>query len=593
MAGVELPVVPMEHHYLLTEDLPELKDRPRELPGILDLDGEIYLRQERKGMLLGVYEKEATPWALAGTPWDHGEAELLAPNLDRLSESLERGFQRFPSLAQAGIRRIVNGPFTFTPDGNPLMGPVPGLRNYWAACGVMAGFSQGGGVGLALAQWIMQAEPDGDVTAMDVARFGPYASRNYSVVKAREFYSRRFQIAYPNEYWPAGRPAKTSSVHDMLKRDGGVFGVSYGLEVPLYFARPGEEAAEIPTLRRSNAFPRVKSECLAARTSVAMLDISSFAKYEVSGPGAAEALDVLLAGRLPAVGRIRLTPMLAHSGRLMGELTTIRLGEELFWITGSGYLQTWHMRWFGEHLAQAGVAVRNFSDEYGGIALMGPRSRELLERVSGNPVPDTVLPFLCVARLDLGFAPAIVARLSVSGELGYEIYVPTAYLASLAETLAGLMGELEGVHLGLYALNSLRLEKRFGIWSREYSRDYTPRMSGLDRFVDFQKPKFIGRDASLRDQDSTPQHRLVTLALDAVEADATGYEPIWSGSEMVGFVTSGGYGHCADTSLAMGYLLSTVDQDARDLSVTLLGERRTCRVLEEAPVDPSGSRMRG
>jgi dimethylglycine dehydrogenase len=324
MVGVDLPLVPMEHHYLLTEDLPELKSNVRELPFILDLDGEIYLRQERKGVLLGVYEKNATPWALDGTPWDYGESELLPPDLDRLTDSLDKGFQRFPALAGAGIRRVVNGPFTFTPDGNPLVGPVPGLRNYWAACGVMAGFSQGGGVGLALAHWITRGEPCDDILAMDIGRFGPYATKDYALAKATEFYSRRFQIAYPNEYWPAGRPAKTSAVHASLKAANAVFGVSYGLEIPLYFALPGEPAVETPTLRRSNAFAAVRAECHAARQAVGILDITSFAKYEVSGPQAENALDRLLAGRLPDVGRIRLTPMLAPSGRLMGDLTTMR-----------------------------------------------------------------------------------------------------------------------------------------------------------------------------------------------------------------------------------------------------------------------------
>jgi len=592
MVGVELPLVAMEHHYLITEDLPELQHATRELPGILDLDGEIYLRQERKGMLLGVYEKNATPWALAGTPWDHGETELLPPNLDRLTDSLEKGFQRFPSLANAGIRRIVNGPFTFTPDGNPLVGPVAGLHNYWAACGVMAGFSQGGGVGLALAQWIVHGEPEGDIYAMDVGRFGPYATRTYTVEKGREFYSRRFQIAYPNEYWPAGRPAKTSAVHGRLKMANAVFGVNYGLEFPRYFALPGEPADETPTLRRSNAFQAVREECHAARSAVGILDISSFSKYDVTGPRAAAALDKVLAGRLPGIGRIRLTPMLAPSGRLMGDLTTMRLAEDRFRIGGSGYLQTWHMRWFAEHLAREGVAVHNVTDQYGGLALTGPRSRELLARIARIDVSNAALPFMAVVPMDLAFAPAIVGRLSVTGELGYEIYVPTLHLSALLDAVLEASNGLGARHIGMYALNSLRLEKGFGIWSREFSRDYTPRMSGLDRFVAYDKPDFIGREAALQDRQSVPDKRLVTIAVESPDADAAGYEPIWLGDQMVGFVTSGGYGHCAEMSLAMGYLKSTIPDGQMGLSVSILGERRSCRVLAQPPIDPTGARMR-
>jgi len=593
LVGVGLPLIPIEHHYLITEEIAELKAMAKEVPGILDLDGEIYLRQEGKGMLLGVYEKDATPWALAGTSWDYGETDLLPPKLDRLADTLERGFQRFPSLANAGIRRIVNGPFTFTPDGNPLVGPVPGLRNYWAACGVMAGFSQGGGVGLALSQWIVHGEPEGDVFAMDVARFGPYATKKYTVDKAREFYSRRFQIAYPNEYWPAGRPAKTSAVHETLKAAGAVFGVSYGLEYPRYFARPDDPPTEAPTLRRSNAFQAVREECLAARSTLGVLDISSFSKYEVTGAKAATALDTLLAGKLPAVGRIRLTPMLARSGRLMGDLTTMRLEEDRFHIGGSGYLQTWHMRWFVEHLAQGGVQIRNVTDLYGGLALIGPRSREVLGRIAHTEVSDAILPFMAATSMDIAFCPAIVGRLSVTGELGYEIYVPTLHLGALLDAVREASGEVGARHIGMYALNSLRLEKGFGIWSREFSPDYTPNMSGLGRFIAFDKSEFIGREAALRDRAAVPEKRLVTLAVESPEADAAGYEPIWLGAEMVGFVTSGGFGHCANTSLAMGYLQSAVSEGETGLTVSILGERRGCRVLARPSVDPAGTRMRG
>jgi dimethylglycine dehydrogenase len=591
LVGVRLPLVPMEHHYLLTDDLPELSTLTRELPLVLDLDGGIYLRQERRGVLLGVYEPDATPWALSGTPWDYGESELLAPQLERLTGALERGFRRFPALSEAGIRRIVNGPFTFTPDGNPLVGPVPGVPNYWAACGVMAGFAQGGGVGLALAQWILRGEPDSDIYAMDVARFGPYAGKHYTVAKAREFYARRFQIAYPNEYWPAGRPARVSAVHERLRGANAVFGVSYGLEVPLFFAPPGTEPRERPGLRRSNAFAAVGEECTAARNTLGIIDISSFGKYEVSGERAPVMLDRLLAGQLPEPGRIRLTPMLGQSGRLMGDLITMRLSHDRFLITGSGYLQTWHMRWFAEHLAGPGVCVRNVSDELPGLAFFGPRSRSLLEQLTQTSCSNEELPFMSLRELDLAFAPAWVARLSVTGELGYEVHVPSPYLGPLLEAVLATARDMDGQLVGLYALNSLRLEKGYGIWSREYSRDYTPRMAGLDRFIDYDKPEFVGRDAALKARERDPPQRLVTIAVDAVDADATGYEPLWREEELVGFTTSGGYGHCAKVSLAMGYLRQDVSDDT-PLSVTIAGERRTARALKEPAIDPAGTRMR-
>lgn len=592
MAGVELPLVPMEHHYLITGDLPELKQPARELPVVVDLDGEMYMRQERQGVLLGVYETPATPWAVGGTPWDYGDTELLPPDLDRLTDALEKGFERFPTLGAAGIRKMVNGPFTFTPDGNPLVGPVPGVPNYWAACGVMAGFCQGGGVGLALATWMTTGEPDGDAFALDVARFGPHATKAYTIDKAGEFYSRRFRIAYPNEYWPAGRPSKTSALYEPLVDRNAVHGVSYGLEYPLYFAPQGEPAAETPSLRRSNAFGPVGAECRAARSSAGVLDASSFSKFEFSGPGAERVLDRLLAAKLPALGRIKLTPMLAKSGRLMGDLTTIRIAPDRFFVFGSGYLQAWHMRWFQEHLPTTGVTVRNLSDDWGGVAIFGPRSRDALALATREDVTGAAFPFMTARLMDVGLAPALVARMSVTGELGYEIHAPRGYIRSIYDRLMSAARELGVVDVGMYSLLSLRIEKGFGIWAREFSRDYTPVESGLSRFLAYDKPGFVGRDAALRDRDTPPDRRLVLLDVDASDADASFYEPIWAGDQRVGFITSAAYGHTCHRSLAMGYVSSKAATAETALAVTIVGERRACRVLDEPPVDPKGARMR-
>jgi dimethylglycine dehydrogenase len=591
MAGVDLPVVALEHHYLLTEDLPALKNAAAEMPLVLDLDGEIYLRQEQRGVLLGVYEKDATPWAVKGTPWDYGPTELLPPALDRLTDALEKGFRRFPALSNAGIRKVVNGPFTFSPDGNPLVGPVPGLRNYWAACGVMAGFAQGGGLGLALSQWMIEGEPECDVFAMDVARFGPYATRPYAIERASEFYARRFQIAYPNETLPAGRPSKTSAIHSKLEEANAVFGVSYGEEVPLFFAR--DAAIEPPALRRSSAFPLVKEECRAARGGVGLLDISCFGKYRVAGTGAARALDKLLAGRLPDLGGIRLTPMLSPAGRLMGDLTTLRPAPNEFYLLGSGYLQSWHGRWFDAHLDPAEARLENSSDSIGGVALFGPRARELLAELTHEDVSAAALPFMSVRRMTIGLAPAIVARISLTGELGYEIYVPTRHMAALYRAIEASRVRCAGRWVGYYALNSLRLEKGFGIWSREFSRDYTPRMSGLTRFIDYEKAVFVGRAAAIADRDRKPVRELVLLAIDASDADAVGGEPILLGEECVGFTTSGAYGHCVDESLAMGYVAAKARAADAPLIVTVVGEQRSARILPRAPFDPEGLRMRG
>ena len=593
MAGVELPTLPMEHHYLITEDIPEIAAHDGEITHCIDLDGEMYLRQEHNGVLLGIYEPNSTPWAVGGTPWDYGDTELLPPDLDRISDALMKGFRRFPSVEASGIKRVVNGPFTFTPDGNPLVGPVRGLRNYWCACGVMAGFSQGGGVGLALAEWMIEGESSQDIVAMDVARFGPYANRRYTIDKVNEFYQRRFSIVYPNEEWPAGRPSKTTPIYDRLKAENAVFGASYGLEHALWFAPKGSEPVETPTFRRSNAFDPVGEECRATRTAVGMIENGTFSKYEVTGPGAVAWLDTLLACKLPKVGRMGLAPMLSPKGRLRGDLTLMRLAEDAFMIFGSGYLQAWHMRWFEDNLPDGGVTVRNVTDDLLGFAVAGPQSRALMERVTGEALPNEAMRFMSWRHCEVGLAPALLARLSVTGELGYEIYAPANHQLGIYDTLMAAGRDLGLRLIGSRALNSLRLEKSFGIWSREFTPDYTAAMSGLDRFIDFTKPAFVGRDAALADREKDPARRLVTLAIEADDADVSGWEPIWKGDRLVGFITSGGYGYTVGKSLAMGYVDTAALGDGPDFAVHVVGEKRPATYLPEAPYDPAGARMRG
>ena len=361
MAGVHVPIVPMEHHYLLTGEIDELTEWDGELPLVLDLDGEMYLRQEHNGVLLGVYEQHSTPWSVQGTPWDFGETDLLQVRLDDIAAALTKGFERFPAVAQAGIRRVINGPFTFAPDGNPLVGPVRGVRNYWSCCGVMAGFSQGSGVALALSQWMIDGEPEGDVFAMDVNRFGPHATGAYAVEKGKEFYENRFYLLCPNDEWPAARPLKTSALHGRLQAANAVFGASFGLEVPLWFAPGGTEPVELPSFRRSNAHGPVGDECRAVAGGVGILDGSSFAKYEVSGPDSVAFLNRLFAGRLPTLGRIRMGPMLSPSGHMKGDLTLMRIAGDRFRIIGSGYLQEFHMLWFEQHAGHFDVDIHNRS----------------------------------------------------------------------------------------------------------------------------------------------------------------------------------------------------------------------------------------
>ncbi len=592
MAGVHVPIIPMEHHYILTGEIDAIADFDGELPMMIDLDGEMYLRQEQNGALLGVYEKNSTPWSVDGTPWDYGETDLLEPRLDDIESELMQGFERFPSLADAGIRRIVNGPFTFAPDGNPLIGPVRGVQNYWSCCGVMAGFSQGSGVALALSQWMIDGEPDGDVFAMDVNRFGNFTTKNYTIEKAKEFYENRFKLLCPNDEWPAARPSKVGAIHDRLQQANAVFGSSYALEVPLWFAPEGSEPTETPSFRRSNAHGPVGEECRAVREGVGILDGSSFAKYEVSGPDAVSYMDYLFASRLPALGRIRMGPLLMPSGHLKGDMTVMRLAEDKFMIIGSGYLQEFHMLWFEQHVGDESVRIVNRSDELSAIVIAGPQSRDLLSLVASGDISKESMPFMSVRPMNVGIAPCLVARLSFTGELGYEIYVPTVYARAIYDQLFEAGAKFGIRPFGIRALVSMGLEKSFGIWSREFSPDYTPAMCGFDRFVDYGKTDFVGREAALADREAKQPHKLVALEIDSGDADAWGYEPIWIKDEYAGFVTSGTYGHYVQKSLAMAYVKTPFLDSSNEFSVHIVDERRPARILQEPPYDPRASQMR-
>ena len=382
MVGLELPVLAMEHMYLVTDDMPEVieynRAHGRELPHAIDFKAEIYMRQERNGMVLGTYEKACVPWQPRTTPWEFG-TELLPPDLERIAPSLELGFEHFPAMRSAGIKRVINGPFTFSPDGNPLVGPVQGMPGFWCACAVMAGFSQGGGVGLALSQWMVNGDPGFDVWAMDVARYGEWATRRYTNEKVRENYSRRFSIRFPNEELPAARPQQTTPLYDAMLAEGAVMGDSWGLETPLWFAPKGVEPRDVVSFHRSNDFAHVKAECLAVHEAVGVTEIANFAKYEFTGPGAERFLARLMTNKLPREGRMILTPMLNATGKLIGDFTIARAGAERFMMWGSSQAQIHHMRWFEGHLpADGSVRIRRFDQGLIGLAIAGPGSRDLL-----------------------------------------------------------------------------------------------------------------------------------------------------------------------------------------------------------------------
>ena len=601
MVGLELPVLAMEHMYLLTDDMPEVAAfnarTGKEMLHAVDFDGELYLRQERGGMLMGTYERDCRPWSPTVTPWDFGQ-DLLTPDLDRITRELEVGFSHFPAFNEAGIRKVVNGPFTFAPDGNPLVGPVRGLPGFWSACAVMAGFSQGGGVGLALANWMVEGDPGFDVFAMDVSRFGDFATLAYTNAKVRENYSRRFSIRFPNEELPAARPLRTTPIHDRLRALGAQFGASHGLEVPLWFAPDG--VSDAFAWRRSSDFEHVGREARAVRAGVGLMETSGFATYRIRGPGAAVWLDGLLACRLPATGRMVLAPMLKEDGRVIGDFTLANLGRDgapdEWFIAGAGIAEDYHLRWFDQHLPTDGsVTIESHGAGLVGLAIAGPRARELLASVTTSDVSAEAFRFMDIRTLDIGMARALVGRVSYTGDLGYELWMTPDVQRHVFETLMRA-GETFGVSLfGSRALNALRLEKGFGSWAREYRPVYGPEECGLDRFVALDKAAdFIGKAGAraLRDAGGGPL-RLRTFTVAATDADVIGDEPIFHEGEVRGWVTSGGYAHASERSVAMGYVPAGIADAKAGWEVELLGERLTAR-LQRAPLfDANGSAMRG
>ena len=592
MAGVYFPLHPMEHQYIVTEDVPMIVEMAKdgiEHPHVMDPAGESYLRQESKGLCIGFYEQACRPWAVEGTSWNFGQ-DLLPDDFEKIEQSVAFAYKRFPALARAGVKNVIHGPFTFAPDGNPLVGPVPGMRNYWSACGVMAGFSQGGGVGLMLAQWMVEGETERDTFAMDVARFGDWITPGYTLPKVIENYQKRFSVSYPNEELPAARPNRTTPMYNIFSNMGAVWGQQFGLEVVNYFAQAGEPNYESPSFRRSDAFGAIAREVSGVRNAVGINEVHNFGKYLVTGPRARAWLDRIMAGRVPQMGRVALSPMLSPKGRLIGDFTISCLGEEEFQLTASYGSQAFHFRWFHQH-KEDGVTIENISDKRNGFQIAGPNASKVLQACTGADI--SAIRFLDVMKMTVGMTDCIVQRISYTGDLGFEIYCDPMGQRQLWDKL-WTAGAAHGmVTFGMRAMMSLRLDKFFGSWLSEYSPDYTAAETALDRFICWSKnTDFIGRSASQAERKKGPKRKLVALEVDADEADVQGYEPIWLDGVVVGFCTSGGYSHYASKSVAIGFLPAIHIAEGRTVEIEILGQMRPARVITTPLFDPDGTALR-
>ena len=608
MVGLELPVLAMEHHYLLTEPMPEViaynQEHGRELPHMIDFAGEIYARQEGQSILLGTYEQDNRPWSPNETPWDF-VFQLLPHDLDRIAPELERGFDHFPAVGRAGIKKFVNGPFTFSPDGNPLVGPICGMRGMWVACAVMAGLSQGGGVGLSLANWMVNGDPEDDIWGMDVARYGNWATLAYTNAKVRENYSRRFRITFPNEELAAGRPLHTTPIYDRLTEHNAVWGAGFGLEHPLWFQTPGSAPIENVTFHRSNAFSLVAEESRSVRERVGLSEASNFAKYRVTGTGAAEWLQGLFTNVLPKVGRTSLTAMLNPQGRIVGEFSVSRIGPDEFFLFGSQAAEVHHPRWFLAHLPNNQSAPNPIRFEVlalsmVGLTVAGPRSRDVVQKLTKTSLTTADFPFMSFRKVDLGMAPVWLSRMTYTGDLGYEMWMAPEYQRYLFDLLWDAGADYDMRLFGFRALITMRLEKNFGTWFREYRPIYTPLEAGMDRVVKLDH-EFIGRAAVEAEiAAGGPKRKLTMFLIDPepdAPADVIGDEPVWhcgpDGDRVVGWITSGGYAHYSQASLAWGYIPTELaEPGTTGFEIEIIGKRRPARLQLEPILDPSGTRMR-
>ncbi len=595
MVGEQLPIVAMSHQYLVTESIPELEARAGKLPLLRDPDVSYYLRQERAGLLLGPYEWQARPHWLDGIPEDFAN-QLFADDLDRLEPYIEAAIARVPILGKGGVQRVINGPIPYSPDGNPYIGPAHGLPNFYQCCCFSFGVAQAGGAGKTLAEWVVHGAPEWDLWAFDPRRYTDYATRTYAVAKAVELYQHEYAIAYPFEERPAGRPARTSPLHDRLKAKGARFGARGGWERATWFAPPAASQEERLSFRRAERpwFDAVGEECRTVAQGVGVLDLPGFTKFMVDGPGAEAWLDRLVCSRLPRLGRIALAYALNQQGGIISEFTITRLAQDRFYLASAAAAE-----WHDDDLlrtrlpADGSVRIKDLSARLGTLVLAGPRARDVLTKITSADLSGTALPWLSARAIETGFAKVMLLRVSYVGELGFELHAPVETLVPVYDALFAA-GAGHGIRdFGIYAVEGLRLEKAYPAWQADLTLEATPLMAGLERFVDLEKPEFVGRAALLRQNETGPKERLVSLTLDGPgEADAPACAPVLKDGAVVGLVTSGGYGYRIEESLALAWLRSDLARPGEHVLIEILGELCPATVAKGPLYDPGNARLK-
>ena len=591
LAGLELPLRPTEHQYLVTEKVPFIENLDRRLPSIADRDGEYYLRQEGNGFLVGAYEKEVKFWAEKSTPLDFGH-ELFDDDLERIEENILRAIERVPTVGEVGIKRVINGPMIWSPDSNVLFGPAPKVSNYFCCNGVIPGFSQSGGMGMLAAEWITKGETQYDMFAWDLTRFGDWCSDAFTKERVRDQYANRFKIHFPGEEREAGRPLRKRPAFQFQKELGGVFGLNYGWEHPLYFDFDTPDTAGFT---RQDWWKSVRREALLLRQNVGIIDISNFGKYLCRGDGAYEFLDSIFANKIPKnVGASCLSPIIGKMGGIAADATITKLSDDSFWIVSSGAAEGFQQRFYNLVKRGKGTEFISKSEDYCGFNVAGPKSRELLQRLSNKDLSNEAWPFFKSGSLIIAGVECLAMRVSFTGDLGWELYCEKHNQLALYKLLIENATQIGGGPVGSRALMSLRLEKGYGSWGREYSPEYWPHEVGLERLI-ANKPNFINKNEVESVLALPAREQLVVLKLNEADvrksnADALGGEPIFKDGNGIGRVTSGGYGYSVNMSLALGFVKGI--ESGEEVDVMVLGKPHKATVLSEPPFDPESSILR-
>lgn len=601
MVGLDIPAIPVEHQFIVTDTDPVLKEYREagnaELPVLRESDSQYYFREERQGWILGPYEQGAPARFADGV--DAGfEKDLFPGQLERLMPHVEAAMARVPSASGVGIKDIVNGPISYTPDGNPMVGPAFGLKNFWLSEGHSFGITAGGGAGWQLAEWIIEGEPGVDMLGVDPRRFG-VVSKHYAVPKNEEAYAHVFINHYPMEERPACRPAKTPPCYHQLAERGAVFGARFGWERPNWFAPEGVARKDEYSYRRSNWFTHVGNEVRAMRERVGLLELSGFSKFEVEGVGARVWLDGLVANGLPKkVGRMSLCHALNPSGSVRSEFTITRISDglygERFYIVSGGAAHDYDWDFLCKHKPQGfDVLLRDVTTQYGVFVLAGPDSRKVMEKLADADVSNKGFPWLSAQEIPFGYCPNVRAlRVNFVGSLGWELHHPIEYQTHLFDALMKAGEEFDIKLVGLRAMDSLRLEKSYRMWGTDLNAENSLLQADLGRFLRLNKGEFIGREALVREQEEGVKLKYVTIEVAADDADSLGNEPIILDGKVIGRATAGGYGHFVEKSLLLGYVETEHAKVGQKCQVRLLDQLREAEIIPESPYDPENAALR-